>query len=87
MTQLQHPRGVAGAALVLAFVAILMLLPHPAAAYVGPGAGLTAIGTVIAFFAAIVLAAVGFVWYPVKRLLRRQPSAAPGGTQDHRRPS
>jgi hypothetical protein len=31
---------------------------------------LSAIGTVIAFFGAILLAIVGFVWYPVKRLLR-----------------
>jgi hypothetical protein len=46
----------------------------PAHAYVGPGAGLTAIGTVLALAAAFCLAIVGFVWYPLKRLLRRGKS-------------
>lgn len=47
-----------------------MLLPVSAFGYVGPGAGLTAIGTILALLAAFVLAIVGFVWYPMKRLLR-----------------
>lgn len=50
------------------------LLPESAAAYVGPGAGLTAIGTVFALVAAVFLAIVGFVWYPVKRMLKRSPA-------------
>ncbi|MGH6906170.1 MAG: hypothetical protein ACREIR_25910, partial [Geminicoccaceae bacterium] len=37
----------------------------PAAAYIGPGAGLSAIGLVLAMVAALGLAVVGFVWYPV----------------------
>ncbi|MGH6916957.1 MAG: hypothetical protein ACREJ0_04545, partial [Geminicoccaceae bacterium] len=48
----------------------------PAAAYIGPGAGLSAIGLVLAKVAALGLAVVGFVWYPVKRLLRRRGPAA-----------
>jgi hypothetical protein len=36
--------------------------------YIGPGAGLSVIGTVIAFLGAILLAFVGFLWYPIKRL-------------------
>ena len=53
--------------------------PEPASAYVGPGAGLTVIGAALAFLASIVLAVVGFVWYPVKRFLRgrRDQSVAP----------
>lgn len=53
------------------------LLCQSAHAYVGPGAGLGVIGTLIAFLGAIVLAIVGFVWYPVKRLMkkRKQPEA------------
>jgi hypothetical protein len=39
-------------------------------AYVGPGSGLSVIGAALAFLAAIALAVVGFVWYPVKRLWR-----------------
>lgn len=42
-----------------------------AEAYIGPGAGLTAIGTVLALIGAVVLAVFGFVWYPIKRLMAR----------------
>lgn len=53
--------------------------PEAAAAYVGPGAGLTVIGAALAFLASVVLAVVGFVWYPIKRFLRgrRDQSVAP----------
>jgi hypothetical protein len=61
----------------LAFLAFAPFLPDMAHAYVGPGAGLTAIGTVLALIAAVVLALVGFVWYPLKRLFRRPSSATP----------
>lgn len=53
-----------------AFVAAL-LFSRPAFAYVGPGAGLTAIGTMVAVVAVLLLAVAGFVWYPLKRILRR----------------
>lgn len=48
------------------------LTPSPSLAYVGPGAGITAIGTAFAFVGGLLLAVVGFIWYPVKRLLRWQ---------------
>jgi len=46
-----------------------VILPQYVFAYIGPGAGISAIGTVVAFIGAILLAIVGFVWYPMKRLL------------------
>ena len=51
-------------------VSAFLLAPQIAFAYVGPGAGLTAIGTVLALLGAILLGIFGFIWYPVKRLLR-----------------
>jgi hypothetical protein len=55
-----------------------LLAAQPALAYVGPGAGVTAIGTVLALIGAACLAVVGFVWYPLKRLLaRRRPAERP----------
>lgn len=48
----------------------LLVLPATADAYIGPGAGITAIGSVIAFLGAVLFAIVGFIWYPIKRLLR-----------------
>jgi hypothetical protein len=62
------------AAMVLAFVS-------PAWAYVGPGAGLTVIGAALAFLAAIVLAVLGFVWYPIKRLVRARAARRARSTQ------
>ncbi|QBF30549.1 hypothetical protein CFI11_04890 [Thalassococcus sp. S3] len=51
---------------------VALSLPDPAFAYVGPGAGLTAIGTALALILAIGLAIVGFIWFPVKRMLRKR---------------
>lgn len=55
------------------WIVAALALTHAAgaAAYVGPGAGLTAIGSFLALLAAVVLGIVGFLWYPVKRLMRR----------------
>lgn len=51
-----------------------------AQAYVGPGAGLSAIGSIIAFLAAIVLMVVGFLWYPIKRFIKGKKERS---VQDH----
>lgn len=56
----------------LPLLAALLAVPAPAWAYIGPGAGLSAIGSLLALAAALVLAVVGFVWYPVKRVMRRR---------------
>ena len=50
---------------------ILCLTPSSADAYVGPGSGITVIGAALALVGGVILAIVGFVWYPIKRLLRR----------------
>ena len=39
-------------------------------AYIGPGGGLSAIGMLLAIVVGIVVAVLGFVWYPIKRLVR-----------------
>jgi hypothetical protein len=51
-------------------VTCLVIVERDAYAYIGPGAGMTAIGTVVAFLGAILFAIVGFIWYPIKRLIR-----------------
>jgi hypothetical protein len=64
------------------FVAVVILgavlaSPRDADAYIGPGVGITAIGTLLAFVGAIIFAIVGFLWYPIKRLLvaiRQRPN-------------
>ena len=56
----------------LLLASILILLAGPAAAYIGPGAGLGAIAVVLALVAGFLLLLVGLVWYPMKRLLKRR---------------
>ena len=54
----------------------------PMLAYVGPGGALSAIGSFLALLGAILLAVAGFLWYPIKRLLKRrreQASPPPSG--------
>ena len=49
---------------------LMLAAPDPASAYVGPGAGITAIGAAVAVVAGVVLGLIGFIWYPLKRLMR-----------------
>lgn len=62
-----------------AIAALAMAAASPASAYVGPGAGLSAIGSALAFVGVILLMIVGLVWYPVKRLLRGSRSEQQDG--------
>ncbi len=67
-------------------VALVLLVPSLAHAYIGPGAGITAIGSLLALVGAVLLALVGFVWYPIKRLRRsRARSANAAATADDAR--
>jgi len=63
-------------------VVATLLAPCLAHAYVGPGAGLSAIGSVLALVGATLLLIVGFVWYPIKRLLKRRKGNRPGSGTD-----
>ena len=57
--------------IVLTVTALLLAMPQNTEAYIGPGAGVAAIGTVVAFIAAVFLAILAFIWYPIKRVLAR----------------
>jgi len=50
--------------------------PGPALAYIGPGAGISAIGTALGLLGAVLLAVIALVWYPLKRLIRSRRTAA-----------
>jgi|GEM_PF-1006551 len=84
MTNFLHGLGRrCGLVLWCAFVMIFMA--SPALAYTGPGAGLSAIGAVLALIGAVVLALVGFVWFPIKRLIAARKAG--GGGKPRRRPA
>ena len=53
-------------------VLVVALFPSLALAYIGPGAGLSVVGSALALLGAILLAIFGFVFYPIRRLLRRR---------------
>jgi uncharacterized membrane protein len=58
--------------------AALVLFPFAAQAYIGPGAGLSALGTLAAVVAALLVALFGLVLFPIRMLivsLRRGRSA------------
>lgn len=55
-------------------ILILLAIPSYSEAYVGPGLGLGVIGAVIGVIAAVFLAFVGMLWYPIKRFILRNGS-------------
>jgi hypothetical protein len=52
-------------------VFLMALSPIYAHAYVGPGLGAGTIGMVLGVIGSIFIALFAFLWYPLKRLLRK----------------
>lgn len=67
--------------LAVAMVAGLVAAPTAASAYVGPGAGLTFIASLVAVGAAAVIMIVGLVAFPIRMMMKkaRQRRAAGSG--------
>jgi hypothetical protein len=57
------------------FFLAAMLAATSAAAYMGPGAGLGMLGSVIAVVGAVLVAVVGIVVLPVRMILKRRRKA------------
>ena len=53
---------------------MLVMTASPAMAYLGPGLGLSAIGSVLSFLGVLFLMLVGFIWYPLKRQIAKMQS-------------
>lgn len=70
----------------------ILTLSSPAMAYMGPGAGLTAIGSLIALLAGIWYTFRGFLWLPLKRKFKKKAAvdeaqkeeAQPEQVQEHK---
>lgn len=54
---------------------LMVLSPICADAYVGPGLGAGAIGVFLGVIGSILIALFAFLWYPLKRLLRKVKQA------------
>ena len=53
----------------------MIAIPSTVFAYVGPGAGLSIIGSLLAFVSAIVVGILGFLWFPIRRMMRKRKQA------------
>jgi membrane protein implicated in regulation of membrane protease activity len=62
-------------------MAITIMAPGVALAYVGPGAGLSMIGSLIAVGGAVLFAIFGFLILPVRMLLKRRRARVVDGRQ------
>ena len=56
----------------LLFLAVLVLLPLSAHAYIGPGMGAGVIASILGLISAIFLALAAIVYYPIKRALKKR---------------
>lgn len=67
------------------FFCMAVLSSAPVFAYIGPGAGLSIVGSIVAVLAAIVVAIFGFVWFPIRRLLKRRKAKIKDGRVENAR--
>ena len=63
--------------LIITCVIFITCIPQEAFAYIGPGTGISAIGSVLALLAGIIVAFLGILWYPIKRLFGKKKSKEP----------
>ena len=68
-------------AVCLTAAGVFSMWATPAFAYLGPGAGLSAIGAFLALIVGVIVAFFGFLWYPVKRLLRQRHTTGASPSQ------
>jgi hypothetical protein len=61
---------------------IFALACSPAHAYLGPGGAVSGIGALLALIGAVLLSIIGFVWYPVKRMLTGKKRASEEDDED-----
>ena len=72
----------AGKFLILCVMSILVV-PQIANAYVGPGLGAGTIGVILGIIGSIFIAIFAIVWYPLKRLLKKNKQKKPDGQESN----
>lgn len=65
-------------AALLAFLAAALFAAGPAAAYMGPGAGLGMIGSFFAVAGAVLIAVLGIIVLPIRMIMKKRRKAAEG---------
>ena len=57
-------------------LAAALLLSTPALAYIGPGAGISVLGSLLGILATIVVAIGAIIMWPLRKLLKKRKQAA-----------
>lgn len=68
--------------LAAASLGIVVATASPAAAYIGPGAGLGAIAVTAALILGVLLLLTGLVWFPLKRAFKGRARGAADRADD-----
>ena len=65
-------------------IVCVLMAPSAALAYVGPGAGLSMLGSLVAVVGALIIAVLGLVLFPLRLVMkrRRRAVAAASGSAD-----
>lgn len=65
----------------IVLLAIALLISAPAAAYIGPGAGISVLGSLLGILATIVVAIGAIVMWPLRKMLKKRRQAAADNAQ------
>jgi uncharacterized membrane protein len=55
---------------------LLLLLPVPALAYIGPGAGISVLGSLLGILGTIIIAIGAILFWPIRKMMKRRKAAA-----------
>ena len=61
---------------------LLLLVVGPATAYVGPGAGISVLGSLMGILATIFVAIGAILFWPIRKLMRRKKARAESGPSE-----
>ena len=67
--------------LLILFTMSILVFPQIAHAYVGPGLGAGTIGVILGIIGSIFIAIFAIVWYPLKRLLKKNKQKKPAAKE------
>jgi hypothetical protein len=67
---------------IVTLVTLILIWPTETLAYIGPGMGVGAIATVLGFVGAIFLGLFAFLYYPIKRMIKKNKKGQDQTTKD-----
>ena len=65
----------------IVLLALALLISAPAMAYIGPGAGISVLGSLLGILATIVVAIGAIVMWPLRKMLKKRRQAAADNAQ------